>query len=254
MDPVVLVLSYDSTISPLGIVENILSEMEQPKETNSTESSLDCYKCAVKTKYYKTSINLVPFTGKLENVPEDILQATEALIIYFDPKDVGNQPLTRFYLKGFYFQTSFIDTIPNTLSKNEQIQLGFLLTSSSTGGESGGISFGELKERTNFFFDIITLKKGNNSESDSDEGEKEYEEVVEGLKNVVWSNVTMGSKEPKDDISNDELDNQLKDFENLLLTAQSLRNDTSLTREQFLDRAEQFAGIVSAILNDNDSD
>ncbi|XP_017016408.1 uncharacterized protein [Drosophila kikkawai] len=237
MNPVVLVLSYDSTISPLGIVENILSEMEQPKETNSTESSLDCYKCAIKTKYYKTSIHLVPFTGKLENVPEDILQATEALIIYFNPKD-----------------TSFIDTIPNTLSKNEQIQLGFLLTSSSTGGESGGISFGELKERTNFFFDIITLKKGSNSESDSDEGEKEYEEVVEGLKNVVWSNVTMGSKEHKDDISNDELDNQLKDFENLLLTAQSLRNDTSLTREQFLDRAEQFAGIVSAILNDNDSD
>jgi len=60
--------------------------------------------------------------------------------------------------------------------------------------------------------------------------------------------------EHKEDISSDELDSQLKDFENLLLTAQSLRNDTSLTREQFLDRAEQFAGIVSSILNDNDSE
>ncbi|KAH8257543.1 hypothetical protein KR038_011383 [Drosophila bunnanda] len=253
MDPVVLVLSYDSTVPPLEIVQNILSEMDQPKESQSTECSLDSYKCGIKTKYYNTSISLVPFKGKLETVPEDILQATEALIIYFDPKDVSAIYIYWMLFKRLYFQTSFIDTIPNTLSKNEQIQLGFLLTSNSTGGESG-MSFGELKERTNFFFDIITLKKSNNSESDSDEGEKEYEEVVEGLKNVVWSNVTMGSKEHKDDISNDELDNQLKDFENLLLTAQSLRNDTSLTREQFLDRAEQFAGIVSAILNDNDSD
>lgn len=56
------------------------------------------------------------------------------------------------------------------------------------------MSFGELKERTNFFFDIITLRKGNTPESDSDEADNEYEEVVEGLRNVVWSNVTMGSK------------------------------------------------------------
>ncbi|XP_017128514.1 uncharacterized protein LOC108146830 [Drosophila elegans] len=232
MDPVVLVLSYGAT-TPMEIVENIFSELDQPKESTSTECSLNCYKCIIKTKYYNTSINLVPFSGKLENVPEKILSSTEALIIYFDSND-----------------TSFIDTIPKTLSKNEQIQLGFLITS-PTSGEESGLSFGEIKERTNFFFDIITLK--SNVESNSDEPEKDYEEVVEGLKNVVWSNVKFGS-EHKDELSSDELDSQLKDFENLLITAQSLRNDTSLTREQFLDRAEQFAGIVSSILNDNDSD
>ncbi|XP_043647561.1 uncharacterized protein LOC122616240 [Drosophila teissieri] len=231
MDPVVLVLSYGA-VPPLEIVENILSEVNQSKESTSTECSLDCYKCIIKTKYYDTSINLIPFSGKLEGVPEKILQATEALIIYFDSKD-----------------TSFIDTIPKTLAKNEQIQLGFLLTSSTS--DEGGLSFGEIKEKTNFFFDIITLK--SNAESDPDEPEKDYEEVVEGLKNVVWSNVKFGS-EHKEEINADELDSQLKDFENLLLTAQNLRNDTSLTREQFLDRAEQFAGIVSSILNDNDSD
>ncbi|EDV51596.1 uncharacterized protein LOC6545246 [Drosophila erecta] len=231
MDPVVLVLSY-GTVPPLEIVENILSEVSQSKESTSTECSLNCYKCIIKTKYYNTSINLIPFSGKLEGVPEKILQATEALIIYFDSKD-----------------TSFIETIPKTLAKNEQIQLGFLLTSSTS--DEGGLSFGEIKEKTNFFFDIIALK--SNVESDSDEAEKDYEEVVEGLRNVVWSNVKFGS-EHKEEISADELDSQLKDFENLLLTAQNLRNDTSLTREQFLDRAEQFAGIVSSILNDNDSD
>lgn len=88
-----------------------------------------------------------------------------------------------------YLQTSFIDTIPKTLAKNEQIQLGFLLTSSTS--EEGGLSFGEIKEKTNFLFDIITLR--SNVESDPDEAEKDYEEVVEGLKNVVWSNVKFGS-------------------------------------------------------------
>ncbi|XP_044313777.1 uncharacterized protein LOC108041009 [Drosophila rhopaloa] len=232
MDPAVLVLSYGAT-TPMEIVENIFSELDQPKESTSTECSLNCYRCIIKTKYYNTSINLIPFSGKLESVPEKVLKSSEALIIYFDSTD-----------------TSFIDTIPKTLAKNEQIQLGFLLTSPNSGEESG-LSFGEIKERTNFFFDIITLK--SNVESDSDEPEKDYEEVVEGLKNVVWSNVKFGS-EHKEEISSDELDSQLKDFENLLITAQSLRNDTSLTREQFLDRAEQFAGIVSSILNDNDSD
>jgi len=86
-------------------------------------------------------------------------------------------------------QTSFIETVPKTLAKNEQIQLGFLLSSSTS--EESGLSFGEIKERTNFFFDIITLK--SNVESDSDETERDYEEVVEGLKNVVWSNVKFGS-------------------------------------------------------------
>jgi len=64
--------------------------VDQPKEATSTECSLNCYKCIIKTKYYNTSINLVPFSGKLESVPDKILQATEALIIYFDSKDVSN--------------------------------------------------------------------------------------------------------------------------------------------------------------------
>lgn len=70
-------------------VADILSEVNQSKESTSTECSLNCYKCIIKTKYYNTSINLIPFSGKLEAVPEKILQATEALIIYFDSQDVS---------------------------------------------------------------------------------------------------------------------------------------------------------------------
>lgn len=68
--------------------KGILSEMDQPKEPTLSECSLNCYKCTIKNKYYNTTINLVPAAGKLENVPEDILKATEALIIYFDPTEV----------------------------------------------------------------------------------------------------------------------------------------------------------------------
>ncbi|KAH8379017.1 hypothetical protein KR009_002697 [Drosophila setifemur] len=254
MDPAVLVLSYGAT-SPVEIIEGILTEMKQPKDPTSEECSLNCYKCKIKNKYYNISTNLIPFNGKLENVPEDILKATEALIIFFDPKEVSKN-IRDILLKLLsiilnIFQTAFIDTISKTLSKNEQIQLGFLLTYTSPGEESG-ISLSDLKERTNYFFDVITLK--SNSLSDSEESENGYEEIVEGLQNVVWSTVNFGSKSDHKEMNADELDSQLKDFENLLLTAQSLRNDTSLTREQFLDRAEQFAGIVSSIMNDNDSD
>lgn len=88
-------------------------------------------------------------------------------------------------------QTSFIDSISKTLSENHQIQLGFLLTSSNL-SESSGVSISDLKESTNFFFDVITLK--DDDKSDPDDSENGYEEVVEGLQNTVWSNVNYGSK------------------------------------------------------------
>ncbi|KAH8288063.1 hypothetical protein KR018_011093 [Drosophila ironensis] len=231
MDPAVLILSYGAS-TPLEIVEGILTEMDQPQEASSSHNG---YKCRIKNKYYDTTINLVPFVGKFENVPEDILKATEALIIYFEPKD-----------------TTFIEAVAKALPENNQIQLGFLLTNSNLSEESG-FSISDLKQQTNFFFDVITLKSDN--KSDSEESENGYQEVVEGLKNIVWTNVNYGSKSGnKAEMSTEEMDDQLRDFENLLITAQNLRNDTSLSREEFLDRAEQFAGIVSSILNDNDND
>lgn len=58
----------------------------------------------------------------------------------------------------------------------------------------------------------------------------------------------------KNSNNTEELENQLNDFENLLITAQSLRSDTNLTRDEILNKAEQLAEVMSAILNDNDSD
>lgn len=52
----------------------------------------------------------------------------------------------------------------------------------------------------------------------------------------------------------EDLENELNDFEKLLITAQNLRSDTRLTRDEILNKAEELAEVMSAILNDNDSD
>lgn len=53
---------------------------------------------------------------------------------------------------------------------------------------------------------------------------------------------------------NEDLENELNDFENLLITAQNLRSNTHLNRDEILNKAEELAKIMSTILNDNDSD
>lgn len=73
---------------------DILSEMNQPKILTTSsygELSIISFKCNISNKYYSTSISLIPFDGKLEDVPAEIRKLTEALIIYFDPSDVSTK-------------------------------------------------------------------------------------------------------------------------------------------------------------------
>lgn len=66
--------------------------MKQPKSiTPITYESvvINHYKCDIRTKYYTTSIYLIPFDGKLDRVPTELKNIIEALIIYFDPFDVS---------------------------------------------------------------------------------------------------------------------------------------------------------------------
>ncbi|KAH8405422.1 hypothetical protein KR222_011518 [Zaprionus bogoriensis] len=236
MNPAVLVLSYGS-LSPLDIVESLLTEINQPKmlTTSSHESiNINFFKCDISNKYYTTSIFLIPFDGKLESVPAEIRKLTEALIINFDASD-----------KSFINKISSINEFVDT----NEIELGFLLTSSLT-GKANELSFEELKECTNIVFDIVTLKE-DTEESSEIQG---YAEILEGITNFVWSNVKVKGSIRKQSSDNEELENQLNDFENLLITAQNLRSDRNLTRDEMLNKAEELAKIMSAILNDNDSD
>ncbi|XP_026845354.1 uncharacterized protein LOC6595970 [Drosophila persimilis] len=246
MDPTVLILSYGSK-TPLEIAEGILTEMDQPKTPINNEVSSHFYKCKIKTKYFNTSVNLIPFDGKWENVPTEITKTTEAVIVFFDANDMN-----------------FLHTFSDTFLSDCPLKLGFLLTTSFP-CEENGISLSDLKKRTNFIFDFISLKSNSETETESTatststpaQTEDQYQEIVDGLRNVVWSNVEISTKSgslQKKSLSSEDLDTQLNDFENLLITAQSLRSDTRLTRDEFLDKAEQLAGVMSNILNDNDSD
>ncbi|KAH8307343.1 hypothetical protein KR044_010442 [Drosophila immigrans] len=232
MDPAVLILSYGN-LAPKEIAENILGELKQPKliTTNTYESSVtNSYKCDIITKYYNTCISLIPFDGKFESVPAEIKKLTEALIIYFEPSD-----------------KTFVENIPalNEFIEANEIQIGFLVTTSFP-GKASELTAEDIREHTNVVFDIVSLK------SDDTQG-LSYAEIVEGLQNCVWSNVKIGAN--RDHPTNsDELENQLNDFENLLITAQTLRSDPNLSREELLNKAEQLAEVMSAILNDNDSD
>ncbi|XP_034657646.1 uncharacterized protein LOC117894604 [Drosophila subobscura] len=240
MDPIVLILSYGSK-TPLEIAEGILSEMDQPKTPINNEVYSHFYKCKIKTKYFNTSVNLIPFDGKWENVPTEITKETEAVIVFFDANDLN-----------------FLNTFSDTFLKDCPLKLGFLLTTSFP-CEENGISLSDLKKRTSFIFDFISLRSDTESTatSTSDQAEDDYKEIVDGLRNVVWSNVEISTKSgshQKKSLSSEDLDAQLNDFETLLISAQSLRSDTRLTRDEFLDKAEELAGVMSNILNDNDSD
>ncbi|EDW70490.1 uncharacterized protein [Drosophila virilis] len=243
MNPCVLVISYGN-LSAMKIVENILTEINQPKViTPVTYESLviNHYKCDIRTKYYNTSVYLVPFDGTYDEVPTELRNTTESLIVYFEPND-----------------KSFINNLSglNDFIITNKIQLGFLITTAFS-GKPNELTFEDLKEKANIVFDVITLKEEDEEHSEDALCETDkYSEIVEGLKNFVWSNIktkasTSNCKQPN---NAEDLENELNDFEKLLITAQNLRSDTRLTRDEILNKAEELAEVMSAILNDNDSD
>ncbi|XP_017861118.1 PREDICTED: uncharacterized protein LOC108612674 [Drosophila arizonae] len=240
MNPCALILSYGK-LSAMEMVENILTEMKQPKlitPITYEAEVINHYKCDIRTKYYTTSIYLIPFDGKIDRVPTELKNIIEALIIYFDP-----------------FDRTFINSLSaiNDFLISNKIELGFLITTVLS-DKPNELTFEELKENANVVFDIITLKE--DGEEDSEEPDK-YSEIVEGLENFVWSNIKTkpsSSSNRKQSNSAEQLESELNDFEKLLITAQNLRSDTHLTRDEILNKAEELAEVMSAILNDNDSD
>lgn len=67
-------------------------------------STFATYLCDLKTKYYENTIALLPYEGDISELPEDLLSATEMLIVYFDPDDVNRY----IYIYLFTIITVFI--------------------------------------------------------------------------------------------------------------------------------------------------
>ncbi|XP_004523014.1 uncharacterized protein LOC101451804 [Ceratitis capitata] len=234
MNPLVLVTSKGEQI-PNQIVKDILAANGNSADKTSSVSFGSCtyvtYFCDLKTKYYENTIALLPYEGNICELPSEMLKATEMLIVYFDANN-----------------KSFKQQLPELcdLVANNDISLGVLLTSKLFDDVNQGLTYGGIKESCKFQFDVIEL---HNDEEDNGEPTG-YKEVIEVLKNNIWSNVKVPGTD--DDIPDGDLEEQLEGFENLLTSIQNFKRiSNGMERDQMLDEAEKLAELFIKMMNED---
>uniref|UniRef100_A0A1A9VMX3 Uncharacterized protein n=1 Tax=Glossina austeni TaxID=7395 RepID=A0A1A9VMX3_GLOAU len=241
MCPLVIVKSFGSGKSE-EIIKNILKvtdQQEEQLEFKFDSYNLRAYKCDLITKYYETQVALFGFDEDLTSIPSDILKNIEAALFYFDSDD-------RSFL-------SKVDALCNFVKCNK-IQVAALITRNISEDDRHGITYGELKKLCKFCFDIVDLNDQNDLELD---GCGEYTEVLDLLKNYIWSNVKHSHKhindashESSSDI--DGIEEQLNSFEELLKKVQCFKETSkTLSREEVLNNAEKLAELFVNIINDD---
>ncbi|XP_036325950.1 uncharacterized protein LOC118738984 [Rhagoletis pomonella] len=233
MKPIV-VLTSSGEEKPQNIIKGILNTIGNPTENTESitigSSTYLTYLCDLKTKYYENTIALLPYEGNICELPEDVLKATEMLMFYFDPDN-----------------KSFKQKLPDLckLVTNNDIELGLLLTSKLFDDAKQGLTYESVKECYKFQFDVIEL---SNDEAAEEAGG--YEEIVEALKNNIWSNV----KVPGGNIDGQEgdMEEQLESFENLLSSIQNFKRiSNGMERDQMLDEAEKLAELFIKMMNED---
>ncbi|XP_011189923.1 uncharacterized protein LOC105216880 [Zeugodacus cucurbitae] len=233
MKPVVLLTSAGVQKAD-QIAKDILvsngNVVDKPVTMSFGSAGFAAYLCDLKTKYYENTIALLPYEGDINALPEELLSATEMLIVYFEPDD-----------KSFKSQ---LTEYCNFLTNND-IELGLLLTSKLYDDEKQGPTYGTLKENCKFQFDIIELC------NDDDDGKTTgYKEVVEVLKNNIWSNIAVPGANTEE--LDGDLEEQLEGFENLIMSIQNFRRISSgMERDQRLDEAEKLADLFLKMMNED---
>lgn len=157
----------------------------------------------------------------------------------------------------------------NFIARNN-IELGILLCSELYDNPFDGITYKESKEFSSVL-DVIELdrKRENDDEDDDDEQNAAvnhhdplgYDEVLQTIRAIIWSNVDMKKKMPqpkmtrteakeqddsdaeKDDVDAHILEAELSGFEQLLTEVMTFKETTaSWSRNERLAYAEKFAG------------
>ncbi|XP_011208905.1 uncharacterized protein LOC105230031 [Bactrocera dorsalis] len=233
MKPVVILISRGEQ-KPDKLARSILvstgNAINKPVTMSFGLCTFATYLCELKTKYYENTIALLPYEGDIRELPEDLLCATEMLIVYFDPDD----KTLKSHLSEY---CSFLN--------NNDIELGLLLTSKLYDDAKQGLAYSTVKESCKFQFDVIELC--NNDANSETTG---YKEVVEVLKNNIWSNVTVPGANT--DELNDDLEEQLEGFENLITSIQNFRRISSgMERDQRLNEAEKLADLFIKMMNED---
>lgn len=233
MKPVVILTSCGEQ-KPDKIARDILvsngNAIDKPVTIPFGSSTFVTYLCDLKTKYYENTIALLPYEGDIRELPEDLLSATEMLIAYFDPYD-----------KTF---KSHLSEYCNFLTNND-IELGLLLTSKLYDDAKQGLTYGTVKESCKFQFDVIEL-----CNDDDDSETTGYTEVVEVLKNNIWSNVTVPGANTEE--LDGDLEEQLEGFENLITSIQNFKRISSgMERDQRLNEAEKLADLFIKMMSED---
>ncbi|XP_053954803.1 uncharacterized protein LOC128860993 [Anastrepha ludens] len=233
MKPIVIVTSNGEE-EAAKIVKDILTTNGSHIDDTETISLGTCtyltYLCDLKTKYYENTIALLPYKGNVSEMPEEVLKATEVLIVYFDPDN-----------------KSFKHQIPDfcSLVTNNDIEMGLLLTSKLFDDTKQGLTYENVKEDCKFQFDVIELC------NEEDKGETSgYQEVVEVLKNNIWSNIKVPGGNA--DALDNDMEEQLESFENLITSMQNFKRMSSgMERDQMLDEAEKLAELFIQMMNED---
>lgn len=202
------------------------------------------YKHSIATKYYSTEIVFYPLRESLANLHEDIKAAVEGLILHFDATD-------RTFLNHLETYADFLE--------ERDIEVGLLVCDHIFDEAADGITYREAKAHSKVL-DLIELSP----ESDDPGG---YPEVHRALHNTIWSNIQMNDEKPngddaevaaagkKEPLTEQEIEEKLVDFENLLTQAMTFRANTAdIGRNERLLYAQQFADAFESIFGAEDED
>lgn len=211
---------------------------QQPETENQVDlgSNSTGFKHSIATKYYKTEILFVPWADSLLVLPDSLRNAVEGLVLYFDAKD-------RSFLDKLETYADFLEY--------REAEFGLLLCDHIFDEKTDGVTYREAKAHSKVL-DLIELHP------DSEEAGG-YDEVHRAMNNTIWSNIEMNDIEgaakreetvdgEKKEMTEQEIEEKLVDFEKLLTQAISFRANTSdMSRNERLLYAQQFADAFECI-------
>lgn len=162
-----------------------------------------------------------------------------------------------------FLQKDFLHKLPvyaNFIEKNN-IEFGILLCSELYDNSLNGITYKESKEFSNVL-DVIELDRQRDNDddeqcaADSHHDPLGYDEVLQTIRAIIWSNVDMKKKLPQpklphndpksgeeEALDTEKIEAELSGFEQLLTEVMAFKETTaSWSRNERLAYAEKFAG------------
>jgi len=268
--PIVVVCS-ESSKSSHEVINNI---RKTPIEETTVDlgNNITGFKYRNVTKYYENDIIFISQNSQpLSLLPGDIVGRLEGCIVYFDANN-------RNFLHSLKTYADFME--------ENDIEFGILLCSELSDNAADGIVYKEAKAHSNVL-DVIELDRkrpdGDDDESINHHDPIGYDELLQAIRAVIWSNVDLkrkangtvlrhvpngaeggtdgedgtsaSSSAPKaaGEIDNTNLEAEMDAFEQLLTQVMMFKDVTAdWSRSEQLAYAETFANVFDNLLCGDD--